>query len=351
MNLKKHIFYLLLTFGASSVYSQDVQFSQFHIADLLANPGLTGSQNRNRFMLHQRLQWPGLAGKYTTSLFSFDTYLHKYKSGIGAYVAMDNQGSGVYKTVICNFLYSYELDINKEWAVRMGLQGGFYNKSLNDENLVYSDQVTSEGIDYSYVNERLGSINFTQPDFGAGFVAYDDRFWIGASFYHINKPQQPLISGSETYPQLFSFITGYKIPIGSINPHSYTGYIKDFYLFPLVHYKMQGSSDQIELGADLINDQLRLGMYYRGIPFKRYNSKLHNNESIILLAGWKYANLDVSYSYDIVFSRLSRANTAGAHEIHLSYIFPRETKKNNFKKLPCPNFQKSTSGAPGTLYN
>lgn len=339
-----------LIFISFSVIAQDVQLSQFHIADLLSNPGLTGSQNRNRFMFHQRLQWPGLAGKYVTSFVSFDTYLHNYKSGIGTSLAVDEQGDGIYNTLQWNTYYSYELDINKEWAIRLGLQGGMYRKSLNDEGLIYSDQVTPDGIDHNNITERLGSIGFTQPDFGTGFVAYNERIWFGSSFYHINNPKQALLDGSEIFPKLFSLIAGYKIPLGSINPQSYTGFVKEFYLFPIIHYKMQGKSDQIEIGADLINHQLRLGVWYRGIPFKKYNPELHNNESVILLAGWKYNNLDFSYSYDIVFSKLQRAGTGGAHEIHLSYIFPRETKRKNYKKLPCPNFQKSTSEAPGSQY-
>ena len=44
--------------------------------------------------------------------------------------------------------------------------------------------------------------------------------------------------------------------------------VKEFFIFSIVHYKIQGENDQIELGANMIDDQLMIGLWYRGIPFK-----------------------------------------------------------------------------------
>lgn len=328
---------VVLIFNFESL-AQDVQLSQFHVADLLLNPALAGSKVRNRFMLHQRFQWPSLEGSYNTSFVSFDTYLHKYKSGVGTYLIYDNQGDGIMKSYTWNILYSYELHINKNWAARLGIQGGVFQKQLNDQDLIYPNQVTPDGITSKTVSNTS---KYSQADFTAGTVIYNKNFWLSLSYLHINQPRQNFLNGENLYPSKFSSMIGYKIPIGHIKPTQYDGYKKEFYLFPVVHYKFQGKSDQLELGLEMIDDQLRIGIWYRGIPFKKYDVDLHNNESIILLAGWRYKNLEVVYSYDIVVSELQPARTGGAHELNLSFIFPMETKHNNYKKLPCPDFQKA----------
>ena len=328
--------------GLLDLKAQDVQLSQFHVADLLMNPALTGSKHRNRLMFHQRWQWPSLPGSYNTSLFSYDRFFYKYKVGLGANIMTDNQGDGIIRTTIINTQYSYETELTDKIGMRLGAQLGMFNKRLNDEDLIYSSQVTADGIDYGYLPEKLGKISYTQPDFAAGGILYTDKIWLSVSAYHLNKPKQDFLGNTSFYPVRTSFIAGYKFPLGQIKATRFTGHQKEFYIFPVIHYKTQGKSDQLEAGIDLINDQLRLGFWYRGIPIKRYDNTLSNHESFILLAGWRYGNFEFVYSYDIVISRLERARTGGAHELHVSFIWPREVKHGNFKKLPCPDFQKAT---------
>ena len=111
-------------------------------------------------------------------------------------------------------------------------------------------------------------------------------------------------------------------------------------LFPVLNYKLQGKHDQFETGIYGIYNVVLAGIYYRGVPFKKYESTLHNHESLILQLGYNYHNnLHVSYSYDVVLSHLA-GNTGGAHELNitLSPVIPINKKKKITKKLPCPAF-------------
>ena len=85
------------------------------------------------------------------------------------------------------------------------------------------------------------------------------------------------------------------------------------------------------------------GMWYRGLPFKKFN-ELSNNESVVMLVGFvKKAKDDVlhlGYSYDYTISELG-AGSGGAHEVSISYAWstrdPRKPPKH-VMQIPCPDF-------------
>src|SRR5688572_20399902 len=85
--------FILSVFFTTVSQGQDIQFSQFYGSPLYLNPAFTGGAHNYRAILHQRLQWPGLEAKYSTSLFSADGYFNDYKSGLGLVFFKDTQGS------------------------------------------------------------------------------------------------------------------------------------------------------------------------------------------------------------------------------------------------------------------
>ena len=73
-------------------YAQDVQFSQFYQVPTYQNPAFAGSAHKTRATVHQRIQWPSIDAKYTTSFASVDGYKKEYSSGFGGYILFDQQG-------------------------------------------------------------------------------------------------------------------------------------------------------------------------------------------------------------------------------------------------------------------
>jgi hypothetical protein len=80
-----------------------------------------------------------------------------------------------------------------------------------------------------------------------------------------------------------------------------------------------------------------IGLWYRGIPFKTLAS-FQNNESAVLLAGYKWPRISATYSYDWVTSTLNDVKTFGAHEINITYVLRPLPKKKPTKRMPCPKF-------------
>ena len=138
-----------------------------------------------------------------------------------------------------------------------------------------------------------------------------------------------------------SWIAGYRIKIREL---ATMRYLEDkdreiFSITPTVHYRLQGKSDQLDLGVYVFYKMIMTGVWYRGLPIKNIDDRIINNESVIFLGGVKFDQLGLAYSYDLVISEIG-GTTGGAHELNLIFQFPKEAKKRgrNFKRLPCPNF-------------
>ena len=174
-------------------------------------------------------------------------------------------------------------------------------------------------------------------------LLYSDRYWVGVAAHHINRPQQAFFrtSDSDRLPMKGSFQAGLKIPFGG-----YTGLgdemEREMSISPALLYKFQGKYDQLDLGVYLTYSPIVLGLWYRGLPIKKYAANINNHESIIALVGYRQENFSFGYSYDLTVSSLGSAS-GGAHEISLSYIFDYEQKSRNRrsrkdKQLSCPKF-------------
>lgn len=344
--LKIALFFVLLFFSGIVVYAQDIQFSQFYQALLYQNPAFAGSGHKNRVMAHQRLQWLGVgnstygSSKYLTSLVSYDTYFKKYASGIGAQVFYDRQGDGQISAVDISAMYSYELHINSHYSFRSGFQLGWDSRTIDYSILTFPRQYSDSGFDngvanpFSDVQSRKSYL-----DVSAGGVLYTNEYWIGVTAHHMNTPNQSFISEQSELPMKLALTGGYKFVLhedasGLANDPTIT----EVTLTPTFHYKYQGKSDQFDLGLYGHYKHYVIGGWYRGIPFKKFNTKLQNNESFVILGGYKTYNMSFTYSYDYTVSTLRVIGTGGAHEINITYIFPQKKWNKPTKRMPCPNF-------------
>jgi len=343
---KKLVLTVLLGYCALASHAQDPQFSQFYANPLYLNPALTGGANAPRVTLNYRNQWPGLSANYITTGFGIDHYFSNVNSGVGLYVMNDVQGTGNLRSTEVSGLYSYQIRFNENTALRVGLQGTYANRGADLSALTFGDQYTNRGFTGSPTSDPLalnGMPSISYADFSTGMLLYSDRYWVGISAHHINRPQQGFfrISDSDRLPIKGSFQAGLKIPFGG-----YTGtgdeFEREMSISPAVLYKFQGQYDQLDLGVYLTYSPIVLGAWYRGIPFKKYAPNINNHESVIGLVGFRQDKFAFGYSYDLTVSTLGMAS-GGAHEISLSYIFdfepsPRKGYRRKDKQLSCPKF-------------
>lgn len=328
-----------------SVFSQDVQFSQYYNLPQLMNPSFVGTSYAWRAIAHSRLQWPGLEAKYTTLFASADYNWRKYNNGIGIFFMHDNQGSANIKTNMIALQYANYVNISEKFTLRGGLQISYNSRTLDNTKLTYPNQFTGNDFDKNIdagLDKGMLTKNFI--DVSPGIVFYTGRFWTGLAMFHLNKPNQSFIGKSEKIDIRYDITGGYKFVLKKNATMRYLEPEDEevMAITPTYQYKAQGKADQLDLGMYFTYRYLLTGIWYRGIPFKNYNNRIINNESIVLLAGLKYDQISFAYSYDIIVSKL-RGYALGAHEINITVLFPKYKNfkpKKNFKKLPCPDFMK-----------
>ena len=80
------------------------------------------------------------------------------------------------------------------------------------------------------------------------------------------------------------------------------------------------------------------GAFYRGIPTKQFDEYTHNNESVILIAGWRLKQYTFNVSADMITSKLVGVRPWSAYELNVSYTFPEHPTTKPLKVLPCPHF-------------
>lgn len=268
---------------------------------------------------------------------SVDVYSSKYRSGFGLQAIQDYQGKNAIRSTTVDGMYSYELHIGSKLAIRPGIQASYVARTLNYANLIYPDQYDDDGYAGQTQDDQSVAPVIQYLDLSSGMIMYSDRFWVGYSAHHMNRPNQSFIQNSSRLPMKSAIVGGYKIFIRKANER-YNKNFQEVSFTPTVHYKLQGKSDQFDFGVYALYNQIIGGLVYRGIPFKKYQRRLQNNESVVLILGYKYQQISVSYSYDFTVSRLTRANTGGSHELNITYTHVRKKQYKPMRKLPCPSF-------------
>lgn len=330
----------------NSVTAQDPQYSQFYAAPLYLNPAFAGSTNQARFGINYRNQWPAIDANFTTISAFFDTYIEEKNSGVGAILSRDREGILGLQSISLGIQYAYELTIMQGLSFRPGVQVAIYNRSINFDKLTFGDQfdpATGDVISPTSAEALSGGSKFF-PDLSFGGLLYTPRAWLGVATHHITQPNQSLVGEKSRLPMKTSIHTGYKFHFrpGVVGSGIYAR-PSERSIAPALQYRHQGEFDQMDIGAYLTLEPLIVGLWYRGVPFKKVNS-FANNESIVLLVGFtkkgKDDILNIGYSYDYTISKLG-PGSGGAHEFSLVYSWstrdPRKPPKDKLI-IPCPDF-------------
>lgn len=312
--------------------AQDPQFSQWLAAPQYLDPAFIGNTARHRVVLNHRVQWPGIQPGFVTSAFSYDHRLPGTIHGLGMYVMHDKAGQhGLYSTLL-GAGYAHGLRIDRNKVIRFGLRLGYTMRGVDPSGFLFADQIVREGAARTIEPNLVERITYV--DFASGVLYHTDQFWAGVSVNHLNRPDQSLFMEQQTRLAMrVSMHGGYRFPLDELPPdRSLTR------MTLAMHYKAQAKWDQLDLGGYIDHKRLTAGIWYRGLPFKAYAPGYDNSEAVILLVGFETeSQLRVGYSYDITVSRMTM-RSGGAHEISLTYEWPRKHKTRRLSVVPCPKF-------------
>lgn len=286
----------------------------------------------SRLSTTYRNQWPGISKTYQSYLFSADHYLVQYNLGVGLLFASDVSGSGNLKTTLINPLIAYELTVTRRLAVRFGVQPGFGTRSINYNNLLFGDQIVRGG---GVPTVEVPKASTSYFDIGTGVLAYTKKYWVGASFYHLNRPEQSLTDeGTNKLPVKYSGHGGYKFILNEKEPEEYN----KKYVTAALNYRGQQNFDQLDIGCYYTQYVFNLGLWYRGIPgLKALKKGYSNNDAIAIIVGIKANRFNIGYSYDYTMSKLTNISH-GAHEISMSYELCKLKAKKKRIVISCPKF-------------
>ncbi len=343
--MKRWCFFFMIL--VHTVSGQDPQFTQFYAAPMYHNPAFTGSAYAPRVMMNYRNQWPSLNANFITTLFTVDHYLEKANSGIGLSLLSDKQGYNLTNTEV-RLLYSYELNINRDNAIRFGVSGGYSFRGLQTNGLIFGDQLANNGQVTGgsadpVIRDRTTSINTL--DVGAGILYFNPKFFLGVSANHLTEPQLSFYSGNNgqipALPRQYVVHGGYNFDLSYLITDSYSE--REVTITPTFLYKKQGPYSQLDLGAYVTYTPLTIGLQYRGIPLTKAFNNFPNQDAISGVIGVRYENFSFGYSYDLTVSGLG-TRSGGSHEISIAYQLPhvevdrRPKHKIRRKALSCPKF-------------
>jgi type IX secretion system PorP/SprF family membrane protein len=344
--LKKSVGLLLflLVFFRYGV-SQIAHYSQFYSTPMTIAPSFTGLSQASRLSLNYRDQWPAVPGVFRTYSMGVDHYFSRAKSGVGLMVFRDVAGEGKLGLTEASLLYSYRIkigqkrgNINTEWFLRPGIQFKYSKRSVNFEELTFSDQLRSPGNPTS-TPPPLNSKAYI--DFTASLLGYTDLYWGGFAVDHLLRPNQSLYGYESRMNMKLSVFGGAKIPLQD-EKNRRVRYDRDPESITFaMNYQYWDKFDQLDIGAYWTHDPLILGAWFRGIPLVDKQTKTFNNiDAIIVLIGFKLSpNLKIGYSYDMTVIRNLFSHTGGSHEISLVFEFNKNLDKYyKHTIIPCPSF-------------
>ena len=338
--MKKSILtFLVFVLTVIEVSAQDPNFSQFFASPLTLNPAMTGKfDGLYRIAGNYRNQWPTINNAFRTYTVSADFgILHDRipdfdQFGVGVLGFADDAGNGVLKinAAAISIAYHKALDEDGYHQIGAGFQGAYVGKRLDVSKVYFEDQLTATGFNGTTQELFTGQqVSVAYFDMNAGLFYNGstdgyNNFYLGASMYHINRPNESF-QGDEFF-RLSGRVTlqaGGKIPVGQYNA---------------VHFSANHSSQAKALnttigGAYMLN--LNADEEY---PTNLYlGTWVRFGDAVIPYIGLEFGEFHIGATYDVNTSSLKPgSNMRGGAEISLIYI--NKPADPNRKRLNCPKF-------------
>lgn len=335
--MRKLFFVLGLFFQVGLCLSQDVQYSQFYANPLYLNPAFAGSTGLTRLGVNFRNQWPALDQSFIAYTAYADHFSEKYNSGIGISISGAKESFSNSQVHEIGLVYSYRLRLGDRRFLHAGAQTSFVSRdALFDEVILGTQLDIDRGTIVGAPGDGFdGDSRLRDIDFHAGLLYYDQKFWFGASVFHLLEPQiSYLEANGNTLPMKYALQGGVKFDMapGDINDY-FNNTDQERSLSFAFNYKKQGQFSQLDIGSEFYFEPLVLGFWYRGLPTKY---SLPNNESIISLLGVRLdSGLELGYSFDFSISKFGQRYSGGAHEISVRYVFSsKDPSKKYYPELP-----------------
>jgi type IX secretion system PorP/SprF family membrane protein len=315
-------------------FAQDPQFSQFYASPVYTNPAFAGSSKVGRLILNTRNQWPGVSGSFSTVNASYDEHFDAINGGIAIQAHYDEQGTGTLRTIGASFGYAYQIPISRKFTVRLALQGGFMQKTIDFTKFLWYSQLGVGGFDITRQAEPIGTpegrVNIINVS--TGMIGYSKNFYFGLAVHNLTEPDQSFnVNNKAIKAPIFRRYTGnvgFVVPLKESRVKS-----RSSYLYPNIIYMQQGFSgrqfNQLNLGVYASKGALIGGLYFRNTS--------QNADAIIAILGIRTDNVKIGFSYDNTVS-IASAGAVGSYEVSLAFELRKKVRRKNPRIITCPEF-------------
>jgi type IX secretion system PorP/SprF family membrane protein len=335
----RSIITLLTAFVVSTgLRAQDPHFSQFFSSPLTLNPAFTGLFDGDfRVAGNFRNQWPTINNAFTTATASVDFSVLKNRLpendrwGVGVLALNDQSANKILNNNHYSISTAYHkgLDENGYHQLTIGFQGTFTSKVLDVSGADFEDELTALGFtgvtSEVFSNQRV-AINYFDLHTGilySGTTNGENNFYLGASVYHVNRPNESFMGGNFILEPRLTIHGGGRIPLGTYRAiHG-----------SLIHQR-QGGANETVLGAamsfNINQDEYNPVDLYAGAWYRL-------RDAAIPYVGVEFGSFRVGFSYDVNMSNLRTASQRrGGTELSLIYV--RRPVEEWRRRLHCPKF-------------
>jgi len=341
---KKILFSLLFILGiTTSVFTQDLHFSQFMNSPLLTNPANTGfiPDGDYRLGANYRNQWASVtAFPYKTMSIFADVQTMQNRDntgwlGVGGVLLRDVAGTGVLTSTKVYGSVAYHQMINAGSLLSLGFNAGWANKNINTSNLTFPSQWNGKFFDVhqTSIAPKLdaNNINYLDMQVGMNYAYFpSNNIYLNAGFsaMHVNKPRESFFneqSGIDNrIPVRYTGFMNGSFMVNDrviVNPNVYASFQAKSYEIVgglNAHYNLSGDGEKI----------LIAGAYYR---FK---------DAVIPMIGIGLKDYTFTFTYDATMSSLKDYNnTRGGFEFSLLKTGVVDRYNGNKRESMCPSFK------------
>lgn len=303
----------MLTCLFFSLQAQDPHFTQFYAAPLYMNPASAGNAvcdetPAGRATGQYRNQW---SGRFNTLNLSWDQPFDFAHGGFGFQYVHDVAGSGLILSQSLAAYYSYAAELNDKFRLRIGLQAGMVNRSVDMNKIIFADQLDSL---HSFDPNQPGYSSISYPTFAPGFLFSGKNFYVGGAVFNFNQPNWSFYQNPNEYqPRRITLHGGYTFQVK-----------ENLKITPQAQFMKQSLFRELLFGSNVSYKRFVAGAWFRQL-FGNYN----HSDAIAFTLGYESKTLRFMYSYDRTISA-GRSAIPFSHEITLSYAWKTKQKHAAF---------------------
>ncbi len=288
-----YIIILIIVAELNSFSQQSSHYTQYMLNDFVINPAIAGVHDYYQVRTNHRFQWTGLTDAPLTNSLSVYGPHAKLPMGFGGYLYSDVTGPT--SRTGATGAYAYNIEINRDIRLSMGLSAGLMQYKLDGTQLHIKDNsdLAIQPIVYSaYV-----------PDAGLGFYAYADEWYAGFSVSQLLNNKLKIFdekNGLNKLKSHFYLTGGYRYEIN-----------RDITVEPSVILKGTAPKMyQFDISARAIYQEMMWG----GLSYRL-------KDAVSIMIGYIHDEMFYfGYAYDIGVTSI-RSYNSGTHEFMIGYRF------------------------------